>query len=130
MDLTKHKLIYEGMLTWRVAKGQKNIDLLVLLLDEFIVLLQKTDDKYILKNHSIIKSAVKDENKLTHSPIIKYGPSMLFRAVATGEGVACLISIVIVFIVIMSNTFLISCSYEVFRSNRSLRGVVMDPHTC
>ncbi|XP_050692154.1 rho guanine nucleotide exchange factor 5-like isoform X3 [Eriocheir sinensis] len=83
LDLTKHKLIYEGLLTWRVAKGQKNIDLLVLLLDEFIVLLQKADDKYILKNHSIIKSMVKDENKLTHSPIIKYGPSMLFRAVAT-----------------------------------------------
>lgn len=85
LDLTKHKLIYEGLLTWRVAKGQKNIDLLVLLLDEFIVLLQKADDKYILKNHSIIKAMVKDENKLTHSPIIKYGPSMLFRAVATGE---------------------------------------------
>lgn len=78
-------MIYEGLLTWRVAKGQKNIDLLVLLLDEFIVLLQKADDKYILKNHSIIKSMVKDENKLTHSPIIKYGPSMLFRAVATGR---------------------------------------------
>ncbi|KAG0716522.1 Rho guanine nucleotide exchange factor 12 [Chionoecetes opilio] len=85
LDLTKHKMIYEGTLTWRVAKGQKNIDLLVLLLDDFIVLLQKADDKYILKNHSIIKSAVKDENKLTHSPIIKYGPSMLFRAVATGK---------------------------------------------
>lgn len=84
LDLTKHKLIYEGLLTWRVAKGQKNIDLLVLLLDEFIVLLQKADDKYILKNHSIIKTLMKDENKLTHSPIIKYG-SLLFRAVATGK---------------------------------------------
>ncbi|XP_042870463.1 rho guanine nucleotide exchange factor 11-like isoform X4 [Penaeus japonicus] len=83
LDLTKHKLIYEGPLTWRIAKGQKNIDLHVLLLDEFIVLLQKADDKYILKNHSINKSLGKDDNKLTHSPIIKYGPSMLFRAVAT-----------------------------------------------
>ncbi|XP_045595690.2 rho guanine nucleotide exchange factor 12 isoform X4 [Procambarus clarkii] len=83
LDLTKHRLIYEGLLTWRIAKGQKNIDLLVLLLDEFIVLLQKADDKYVLKNHSIIKSLGKDDNKLTHSPIIKYGPSMLFRAVAT-----------------------------------------------
>ncbi|XP_063889544.1 rho guanine nucleotide exchange factor 1-like isoform X2 [Scylla paramamosain] len=83
LELTKHRLIYEGQLTWRVAKGQKNIDLQVLMLDEFIVLLQKADDKYILKNHSISKSPVKDENKLTHSPIIKYGPSMLFRAVAT-----------------------------------------------
>ncbi|XP_069952047.1 rho guanine nucleotide exchange factor 11 isoform X3 [Cherax quadricarinatus] len=83
LDLTKHRLIYEGPLTWRIAKGQKNIDLLVLLLDEFIVLLQKADDKYVLKNHSIIKSLGKDDNKLTHSPIIKYGPSMLFRAVAT-----------------------------------------------
>lgn len=87
LDLTKHKLIYEGPLTWRIAKGQKNIDLHVLLLDEFIVLLQKADDKYILKNHSINKSLGKDDNKLTHSPIIKYGPSMLFRAVATGKAV-------------------------------------------
>ncbi|XP_064107436.1 uncharacterized protein LOC135216228 isoform X5 [Macrobrachium nipponense] len=83
LDLTKHRLIYEGPLTWRIAKGQKNIDLHVLLLDEFIVLLQKADDKYILKNHSINKSLGKDDNKLTHSPIIKYGPSFLFRAVAT-----------------------------------------------
>ncbi|XP_068204014.1 rho guanine nucleotide exchange factor 11-like [Palaemon carinicauda] len=83
LDLTKHKLIYEGPLTWRIAKGQKNIDLHVLLLDEFIVLLQKADDKYILKNHSINKSLGKDDNKLTHSPIIKYGQSFLFRAVAT-----------------------------------------------
>ncbi|KAK7081943.1 RhoGEF domain [Halocaridina rubra] len=85
LDLTKHKLIYEGPLIWRIAKGQKNIDLHVLLLDEFIVLLQKADDKYILKNHSINKSLGKDDNKLTHSPIIKYGPSMLFRAVATDK---------------------------------------------
>lgn len=87
LDLTKHKLIYEGSLTWRIAKGQKNIDLLVLLLDEFIVLLQKADDKYILKNHS--KSLGRDDNKLTHSPIIKYGPSMLYRAVATGSFQSC-----------------------------------------
>lgn len=85
LDLTKHHLIYAGNLTWRLAKGQKNIDLLVLLLEDAIVLLQRQDDKYILKNHSIIKNFTKDDNKLTHSPIIKYGPSMLFREVATGE---------------------------------------------
>ncbi|KAK3853373.1 hypothetical protein Pcinc_040087, partial [Petrolisthes cinctipes] len=83
LDLTKHRLIYAGNLTWRLSKGQKNIDLLALLLEDAIVLLQRQDDKYILKNHSIIKNLTKDDNKLAHSPIIKYGPSMLFREVAT-----------------------------------------------
>ncbi|XP_076036474.1 uncharacterized protein LOC143022237 [Oratosquilla oratoria] len=85
LDLSKHKLIYEGPLTWRISKGQKNIDLHVLLLDDFIVLLQKVDDKYILKNHSINISVGKEDTKFTHSPIIKYGPSTLFRAVATDK---------------------------------------------
>ena len=80
-ELTKHRLIYEGALTWR-TKGQKNVDLHVVLLEEYILLLQKQDDKYVLKFHSINYS--KEESKCTHSPIIKIA-TVLVRPVATGK---------------------------------------------
>ena len=83
LDLTKHRLIYEGPLTWRLPKGQKNLDLHVLILEEFTVLLQKDNDRYLLKNFSINKSTGK-EDKLSHSPIIRFGSTFLFRDVATG----------------------------------------------
>ncbi|XP_014249554.1 rho guanine nucleotide exchange factor 11 isoform X3 [Cimex lectularius] len=50
LDLSRHKLVYEGSLTWRIANNrQKSIDLHVLLLDDIIILLQKQDEKYVLK---------------------------------------------------------------------------------
>ena len=82
-ELTKHRLIYEGALTWR-TKGQKNVDLHVVLLEEYILLLQKQDDKYVLKFHSINYLNSKEESKCTHSPIIKIA-TVLVRPVATGE---------------------------------------------
>ncbi|KAA0191782.1 hypothetical protein HAZT_HAZT010498 [Hyalella azteca] len=82
LDLTKHRLIYEGPLTWRLSKGQKNLELLVLVLEQFIVLLQKDSDKYILKNYSSNKNCPKEE--ASHSPIIAFGQQFLYRAVATG----------------------------------------------
>lgn len=81
-ELTKHRLIYEGALTWR-TKGQKNVDLHVVLLEEYILLLQKQDDKYVLKFHSINFLNSKEESKFTHSPIIKIA-TVLVRPVATG----------------------------------------------
>ncbi|XP_018027834.1 pleckstrin homology domain-containing family G member 5 [Hyalella azteca] len=81
LDLTKHRLIYEGPLTWRLSKGQKNLELLVLVLEQFIVLLQKDSDKYILKNYSSNKNCPKEE--ASHSPIIAFGQQFLYRAVAT-----------------------------------------------
>ncbi|KAJ9582237.1 hypothetical protein L9F63_003366, partial [Diploptera punctata] len=48
LDLTKHRLIYEGSLNWRIGNRQKLIDLHVLLLDDVIILLQKQDEKYVL----------------------------------------------------------------------------------
>jgi Rho guanine nucleotide exchange factor 12 len=45
IDLTNYKLIHDGLLT--VKKGA--IQLRVLLFDNMIVLLQKQDDKYLLK---------------------------------------------------------------------------------
>ena len=82
-ELTKHRLIYEGALTWR-TKGQKNVDLHVVLLEEYILLLQKQDDKYVLKFHSINYLNSKEESKCTHRPIIKIA-TVLVRPVATGE---------------------------------------------
>lgn len=45
IDLTNYKLIHDGLLT--IKKG--TIQLRVLLFDNMIVLLQKQDDKYLLK---------------------------------------------------------------------------------
>lgn len=48
IDLTNYKLIHDGLLT--IKKGA--IQLRVLLFDNMIVLLQKQDDKYLLKQFS------------------------------------------------------------------------------
>lgn len=68
-------------MVWR-TKGQKNVDLHVVLLEEYILLLQKQDDKYVLKFHSINLS-LKEDIKSTQSPIIKIA-TVLVRPVATG----------------------------------------------
>ncbi|XP_023248166.1 rho guanine nucleotide exchange factor 12 isoform X2 [Copidosoma floridanum] len=47
-DITKHRLIYEGPLQWRVVKA-KPVDLHVVLLDDYIILLHRQDEKYVLK---------------------------------------------------------------------------------
>ncbi|XP_066992612.2 rho guanine nucleotide exchange factor 12 isoform X3 [Anabrus simplex] len=67
LDLTKHRLIYEGALTWRIGNRQKLIDLHVLLLDDVIILLQKQDDKYCLKFYNTNAG----DRSPTLSPVIK-----------------------------------------------------------
>ena len=52
----------------------------VLLLNELLVLLQKQDDRLILKYHSTARD---DNNKSTHSPIITLN-NLMVRPVATG----------------------------------------------
>lgn len=47
-------------------------------------MLQKQDDKYVLKFHSINYLNSKEESKCTHSPIIKIA-TVLVRPVATGK---------------------------------------------
>ena len=82
--MTKHTLIHEGPLTWRI-KGLKNIDLQVLILEDSIVLLQKENDKYILKYHCLKNDKnSKEDNKLNHPPILKLG-TFIFRPVAVGK---------------------------------------------
>jgi hypothetical protein len=94
LDLTKHRLIYDGQLTMKLGETKrfKTIDLHVLLLEDCIMLLQRTDDKYLLKFHTSIGGTSLGQNpaggKWQHSPIIKFA-SMLVRPVATGNMVEC-----------------------------------------
>ena len=88
LDLTKHRLIYDGPLTMKLGdtKRFKTIDLHVLLLEDCIMLLQKQDDKYLLKFHTSTfgtASVGTQGNKFCHSPVIKFA-TMLVRPVATG----------------------------------------------
>lgn len=58
-------------------------DLHVLLLEDLLVLLQKQDEKLVLKCHS--KTALgSSDNKQTFSPVLKLN-SVLIRSVATGR---------------------------------------------
>merc|ERR1719225_352554 len=89
LDLTKHRLIYDGPLTMKLGdtKRFKTIDLHVLLLEDCIMLLQKQDDKYLLKFHTSTfgTTAVGTQgHKFCHSPVIKFS-AMLVRPVATDK---------------------------------------------
>uniref|UniRef100_A0A670KIR9 Rho guanine nucleotide exchange factor 12 n=1 Tax=Podarcis muralis TaxID=64176 RepID=A0A670KIR9_PODMU len=80
LDLTKKKMIHEGPLTWKVNRD-KTIDLYTLLLEDILVLLQKQDDRLVLRCHSkILASAA--ECKHIFSPVIKLN-TVLVRQVAT-----------------------------------------------
>jgi len=101
LDLTRHRLIHDGPLSWKLGDTRriKTVDLHVVLLEDCIMLLQKQDDKYLLKFHT--SSAATNAaaatsgsgglvgglggSKFVHSPIIKFS-TMLVRPVATGEG--------------------------------------------
>ncbi|XP_056123796.1 rho guanine nucleotide exchange factor 1b isoform X4 [Rhinichthys klamathensis goyatoka] len=80
IDLTTRKMLYEGSLTWRVTK-EKAIDVHCVLLSDLLVLLQKQDDKMVLKCQSKSNIAAQ-EGKLMLSPIIKL-ESVFLREVAT-----------------------------------------------
>ncbi|KAM9298867.1 rho guanine nucleotide exchange factor 1 [Gastrophryne carolinensis] len=80
IDISKRNLIYEGALTWRVSKD-KSVDVHVLLLDEIMMLLQKQDERLVLKCQSRALTPTPD-GKLMLSPIIKLNTAMA-REVAT-----------------------------------------------
>lgn len=79
-DLTTRRMLWEGPLIWRVTK-EKAIDVQGVLLGDMLVLLQKQDDKMLLKcqSKSIIAAEV---GKQMLSPIIKLDSAFL-REVAT-----------------------------------------------
>ncbi|XP_062841545.1 rho guanine nucleotide exchange factor 1b isoform X2 [Trichomycterus rosablanca] len=79
-DLTTRSMLYEGPLTWRVTK-EKALDVQGVLLGDLLVLLQKQDDKMLLKCQSKSNIAVQ-EGKQMLSPIIKLDSAFL-REVAT-----------------------------------------------
>ncbi|XP_029695184.1 rho guanine nucleotide exchange factor 1 isoform X5 [Takifugu rubripes] len=80
VDLTQKKMLYEGPVTWRVTK-EKAIEVQCVLLGDLLVLLQKQDDKMVLKCQSKSTIAVQ-EGKQMLSPIIKLD-SVFLREVAT-----------------------------------------------
>lgn len=80
LDLTKKTLVHEGPLSWKVNKD-KTIELYTLLLEDILVLLQKQDERLILKCHSKNLAGSAD-TKHIFSPIIKLS-TVLVRSVAT-----------------------------------------------
>ncbi|XP_053307478.1 rho guanine nucleotide exchange factor 12 [Spea bombifrons] len=90
LDLTKRKMIHEGPLTWKVNRD-KTIELYTLLLEDILVLLQRQDDKLILRCYSKILASAAD-SKHIFSPIIKLN-TVLVRPVATDNKALFVISI-------------------------------------
>ena len=86
MDLTKHRLIYDGALTMKLGdtRRYKTVDLHVLLLMDCIMLLQKQDDKFLLKFHTSSVATGGQGHSAKYSPVIKFS-SMLVRANASGK---------------------------------------------
>lgn len=92
LDLTKYRLIYDGLLTLNLGgenKRGKNIELHVLLLEECVMFLQKQDDKFLLKFHTGAMSGLtggggREDAKKFLSPVIKFS-SLLVRPVATNK---------------------------------------------
>jgi len=71
------------MLTWRLSRA-KEIEVHVVLLEDAIVLLQRQDEKLVLRFQT------KEDRSVTHcphSPIIQLS-TMLTRGVANGESVS------------------------------------------
>ncbi|KAM4016384.1 rho guanine nucleotide exchange factor 12 isoform 2-T3 [Anomaloglossus baeobatrachus] len=89
LDLTKRKMVHEGPLAWKVNRD-KIIDLYTLLLEDILVLLQRQDDKLILRCHSKILATTSD-SKHIFSPVIKLN-TVLVRQVATDNKALFVIS--------------------------------------
>lgn len=75
-------MIYDGTLTWRINRS-KHIDHHVVLLEDILILLQKQDERLVLRCQSGSKESTRDDGRLPHSPIIKLN-NLLTRNVAVG----------------------------------------------
>ncbi|XP_006871575.1 PREDICTED: LOW QUALITY PROTEIN: rho guanine nucleotide exchange factor 1 [Chrysochloris asiatica] len=80
LDITKKKLIHEGPLTWRVTKD-KAVEVHVLLLDDLLLLLQRQDERLLLKSHSRTLTPTPD-GKTMLRPVLRLTSAMT-REVAT-----------------------------------------------
>ncbi|KAL8598393.1 hypothetical protein ACOMHN_032670 [Nucella lapillus] len=83
LDLTLHKLVYDGSLVWRL-RSHRQIELQVLLLEDILVLLQRVDERLVLKCQSTNQQAIGSDYKYTHSPVLKL-QNLLARNVATDK---------------------------------------------
>ncbi|XP_068030845.1 rho guanine nucleotide exchange factor 11 [Anomalospiza imberbis] len=83
LDLTSHRMIHEGPLAWRVGKD-KSVELHVLLLEELLVLLQRQDERWLLRCHSRGGLGTAPDTKQSFSPVLKLS-SLLVRSVATDK---------------------------------------------
>uniref|UniRef100_A0A8C5SJ64 Rho guanine nucleotide exchange factor 11 n=1 Tax=Laticauda laticaudata TaxID=8630 RepID=A0A8C5SJ64_LATLA len=82
LDLRGRRMIHEGPLTWRISKD-KTVDLQVLLLGDLLVLLQRQDERLVLKCHGRAGLGSSDP-KQSFSPVLRLG-SILIRSVATDK---------------------------------------------
>ncbi|XP_075909738.1 rho guanine nucleotide exchange factor 11-like [Petromyzon marinus] len=89
LDLTKRKMLHEGPLTWRLNK-EKTLDLHVLLLEDLVVLLQRQEEKLVLRCHSQQLGGASDTRQI-YSPIVKLG-TVLLREVARDKHAFFMIS--------------------------------------
>ncbi|XP_031241554.1 rho guanine nucleotide exchange factor 1 isoform X3 [Mastomys coucha] len=80
LDITKKKLVHEGPLTWRVTKD-KAVEVHVLLLDDLLLLLQRQDERLLLKSHSRTLTPTPD-GKTMLRPVLRLTSAMT-REVAT-----------------------------------------------
>ncbi|XP_071842213.1 rho guanine nucleotide exchange factor 11-like isoform X4 [Apostichopus japonicus] len=86
-----HKLLYDSPLIWKLSRS-KSLEMHAMLLEEYVVLLQKQDEKFILKFHSTSsavgplqgETSVNNNKRNTHSPIITLSTT-LCRQVATSK---------------------------------------------
>ncbi|XP_069406949.1 rho guanine nucleotide exchange factor 1 isoform X2 [Ovis canadensis] len=80
LDITKKRLIYEGPLTWRVTKD-KAVEVHVLLLNDLLLLLQRQDERLLLKSHNRTLTPTPD-GKTMLRPVLRLTSAMT-REVAT-----------------------------------------------
>ncbi|XP_051775874.1 rho guanine nucleotide exchange factor 11 isoform X2 [Erpetoichthys calabaricus] len=81
LDLTTKKMIHEGPLLWRVRKD-KIIELQALLLEDQLILLQRVDDRFVLRFRTKYVEGGRSDLKTVFSPVINLD-SILVRLVAT-----------------------------------------------
>ncbi|XP_033758235.1 uncharacterized protein LOC117340584 [Pecten maximus] len=84
LDLRAHRLVHEGALTWNMNQ-RKSLDVHVILLEDLFVLLQKQDDKLVLKCQSTQLVAGKEDIKYMFAPVLKLNNILHTNSKATDK---------------------------------------------
>ena len=90
-NLTTHVLLNEETMMVKLGKTKRVKQLLVVLLEDCMMLLQKQRDKYLLKFHRIQFHMGRKSLGAFHSPIIKYS-TLLVKPVATDPCAFCVLN--------------------------------------